>query len=215
MRTVALFGITGKTGAILVKKLLAKNYKVKALVRNPLKVVLSSPDLTIVHGNILNFNQVQETIRGADAVINVIGHVKNCPADLQTAASKMIIQIMEELKIKRLINLTGGGVHVEGDNPDLIDRTVMFIMKNLIGKAMKDRMNDGEQHVSLIRDSDLEWTIVRAPVLLPKPAKGKVKTGMVGHISGHSLTFEDLCNEIVHILEEDLYIRQFPYITNG
>jgi len=37
----------------------------------------------------------------------------------------------------------------------------------------------------------------------------------VGHISGFSLTYEDLADEIVNILQKNLYIHQLPYITNG
>jgi len=215
MATVALFGITGKTGTVLARKLLDKNYQIKALVRNASKVTLSSPNLTIVEGNIVNADRVKKTIDDTQAVINVIGHVKGCPADLQTTASKWIIEAMIDLKIKRLINLTGGGVFSEGDHPDLLDRSVLWIMKNLLGKAMRDRLTDGDTHVKLICNTNLDWTVVRAPVLLSMPEKGTTFIGPVGHIPGHSLTFADLAEEIVTILENDLYIRQMPYITNG
>jgi putative NADH-flavin reductase len=215
IKSVALFGLTGKTGSIIAKKLLTKNYHVKALVRNPLNVSLYSKDLTILKGDVLNESEVKETIRDTDAVITVIGHVKGCLPDLQTLAIKNLLKMMDELNIRRLIDLTGGGVSGEGDNPDLIDRTVTFIMKNLAGKGMKDRFADGDSHVRLIRSTDLDWTIVRAPVLIPRPAKGKTSIGSVGHISGYSLRYEDLADEIINILENNLFVRQLPYITNG
>lgn len=214
-KTIALFGMTGKTGLVLVKKLLENNYLVKALVRKPDSLSFSSPNLTLNQGNVLNEEQVKETIRDTDAVINVIGHVAGSPPDLQTIASKHILKAMNELKVQRLINLTGGGVKVEGDNPGFIDRMVVFIMKNLVGNAMQNRLKDGDDHVRIIRGTNLDWTIVRAPVLLARPAKGKTSIGMVGQIAGYSLTFEDLTDEIVNILKKDLYFRQFPYITNG
>lgn len=210
-----MFGMTGKTGLVLVKKLLENNYLVKALLRNPGSLSFSSPNLIINQGNVLNEEHVKETIRDTDAVISVIGHVAGCPPDLQTIASKHIVKAMNELKVQRLINLTGGGVKAEGDDPGFIDRMVVYIMKNLAGKAMQNRLKDGDNHVHIIRATSLDWTIVRAPVLLAKPAKGKTSIGMVGHVAGYSLTFEDLSDEIVNILKNDLYFRQFPYITNG
>ncbi len=215
MKTIALFGISGKTGSILAKKLVAKKFIVKALVRNPSKVFFSSPKISIIQGDVLNFNQVLDTIRDADAVINVIGHVKGCPKNLQTIATGHIIKAMNELHISRLIDLTGNAVTVEGDNPGIIDRASFFVMKHLAGLAMKNRFNDGVEHTRLIQNSDLEWTVIRAPVLLPKPATAKTYIGMVGHIPGHSLTYDDLVNEIVNILVNKSFIRQLPYITNG
>lgn len=214
MLTIALFGATGKTGSILLKKLVVKGYNVRILVRNPAKLTFSDALITVLQGDILDEQLVFRTLEKSDAVINVIGHVKGCPPDLQTIASRNILNGMNKYGITRLINLTGGGVTVKGDNPGLLDKSVVFIMKNLAGKSAKNRLEDGENHVKLISRSPGEWTIVRAPVLLPGKAKGKTCVGFVGHIPGITLTFEDLTDKIIQILEERSYIRQYPYITN-
>jgi hypothetical protein len=122
---------------------------------------------------------------------------------------------MNRLDIQRLINLTGSGVKVHGDHPKLKDKILVFIMKNLVGKAMRDRLIDGDNHVQLISQSSINWTVVRAPVILSIPAKGKVEVGYVGHISGFSITSDDLTEFMLKTLEENSYIRQYPYITNG
>jgi putative NADH-flavin reductase len=184
-------------------------------VRNPAKLDFSGEGLMVFQGNVLNEKDVDRTLEGCQAVINVIGHVKGSPPDLQTVASRNIVSAMKQHGIKRLIDLTGGGVNVEGDNPGWFDRTFAYAMMNLAGKALHYRMTDGEDHVRLIRESDLEWTIVRAPVLLPGKAKGKTSIGMVGHVPGYSLRFEDLTDEIIRMLEENSFIRQSPYLTNG
>lgn len=215
MVTVALFGATGKTGSILLPKLISGGYSVRVLVRNPAKLNYSNNQLIVNQGDVLNEKDVFGVLEKSDAVINVIGHVKGCPPDLQTVASRHILNGMQKFGITRLINLTGGGVNVEGDKPKLPDKLIMFIMKNLVGKAMRDRLTDGDNHVKLISQSKLEWTIVRAPVLLPGKAKEKTRIGMVGHIPGFSLTFEDLTDQIMKILKDKSFIRQYPYITNG
>lgn len=215
MRTIALFGATGKTGSILVKKLTAKGYPVRALVRNPAKLKFSDNLLTVFQGDVLNEQSVLKVLEKSDVVINVIGHVKGCPPDLQTIASRNILSGMNKLGITRLIDLTGGAVKVEGDDPKWPDKLIAFIMKNLAGKAVRARFTDGENHVKLISRSNLEWTVIRAPVLLPGKAKGRTSIGMVGHIPGYSLTFEDLTDKIINILEDKSFVRQYPYITNG
>ncbi|NJK93618.1 MAG: NAD(P)H-binding protein [Bacteroidales bacterium] len=215
MKTIALFGSTGKAGRVLLKKLLDKGYVVKVLVRNPAKLSFTHSQLSVIQGDVLNMEDVVKAIEKSEVIINVIGHVKGCPPDLQTRASKNILSGMQQSGITRLINLTGGGVKVESDNPGWIDRMLVFTMKNLLGKSLRNRMVDGDNHVALISKSKADWTIVRAPVLLPGKAKGKTRIGNVGHIPGYSLTFEDLTDQIIRILEEKSFVRQYPYITNG
>jgi putative NADH-flavin reductase len=215
MQTIALFGATGKTGRILVKKLTAKGYPIRALVRNPAKLENQNNLLTAIQGDVLNEQAVFKVLEKSDVVINVIGHVKGCPPDLQTVASRNILNGMKKLGITRLIDLTGGAVKVEGDDPKGPDKLIAFVMKNLAGKAVKARFTDGENHVKLISRSNLDWTIVRAPVLLPGKAKGRTSIGMVGHIGGYSLTYEDLTDQIINILDDRSFVRQYPYITNG
>jgi putative NADH-flavin reductase len=215
MKTIALFGATGKTGKILLRKLTAKGYKIRVLVRNPAKLKITNPLVSVVQGNVLDENAVLKCLEGCDIVINVIGHVKGSPADLQTVAIRNIITGMRKLGITRLIDLTGSGVKVEGDHPKWFDRAVVFIMRNLLGKAVRNRLTDGENHVKSLSKSELEWTIVRAPVLLPGKAKGRTCIGMVGHIPGYSLTYEDLTDQILNITEDKSFVKQYPYITNG
>jgi putative NADH-flavin reductase len=92
-------------------------------VRNPAKLDFSGEGLMVFQGNVLNEKDVDRTLEGCQAVINVIGHVKGSPPDLQTVASRNIVSAMKQHGIKRLIDLTGGGVNVEGDNPGWFDRT--------------------------------------------------------------------------------------------
>ena len=215
MVTIALFGATGKTGSILLKKLIEKGYPVRALVRNPAKLNYSGNLLEVIRGDVLDEQSVFKTLQKCDVVINVIGHVKGCPPDLQTLASRNILNGMTRLGMTRLIDLTGGAVEVEGDDPGWFDKLSAFIMRNLLGKSLRNRFFDGVNHVKLISKSNIEWTIVRAPVLLPGKEKGKTSIGMVGHIPGFTLTYEDLTNQIINILEDKSYVRKFPYITNG
>lgn len=215
MKTVALFGATGKTGKILLHKLLNKGYSIRVLVRTPSKLKINHPLLSVIQGDILDGAKVLQTLEKSDVIINVIGHVKNCPPDLQTRATENILSGMRKLGLTRLIDLTGGGVKVQGDDPGLIDRFIVFVMRNLVGNAVRNRILDGEKHVELISGSPMEWTIVRAPVLLPGKAKGRTSIGMVGHIPGYSLTYEDLTNQILNILEDKSFVHQYPYITNG
>ena len=130
MKTIVLFGATGNTGRIFLKKALDKGYQVKALVRTPSKLDIAHPSLTVVKGDILDQEAVNHIIAGSDAVVNLAGHVKGSPDNLQTQATEYIISAMKSHGVKRLISLTGGGVRdPKNDDPKFMDKMIVFIMK--------------------------------------------------------------------------------------
>lgn len=45
-------------------------------------------------------------------------------------------------------------------------------MRFLLGVLAKDVLQDSIRHAELVRDSGLDWTIVRVPVLTDGPARG-------------------------------------------
>lgn len=215
MRTIALFGATGKTGVPFVKKATGK-YKIKALVRNPRKIDSQYANFEIIHGDMLNAEAVEKCIAGCDLVVSLIGHKKNSPATLQTDATKLILDSMKRNKVKRLISLTGGGVHNhETDKPKFMDRFIVIAMKNLAGKLARNALLDGINHAEIIKNSKTDWTIVRGPMLTNGPAKGKTEVDNVGEISGFKLTREDLVQFILNELEENKYIHKMPFLSNG
>lgn len=214
-KTIAVFGGSGRTG-IPFLKLVLEQYNVKALVRNPSKIDFTHPGLEIIQGDILSEPDVKKTIHSSFAVVSLIGHVKGSPDDLQVKATRYILAAMEESKVKRLISLTGGGVRDKAvDTPKLMDKLVVFAMKNLAGKDARKTLLDGIAHAQIIRESDTQWTIVRAPMLTDDPAKNKILEGNVGQVKGFKLTREDLAAFILKTIENDSYIHTMPFVTNG
>lgn len=214
-KKIALFGASGRTGKPFIKKALEK-HEVKALVRNPDKIKTKNPSLTLITGDVLDNADVKKTLKDTDVVVSLIGHVKDSPDDLQTKAVMHIIEAMKELKMKRLISLTGGGVRDQAvDQPAFKDKMVVFIMKNLAGKGARQALKDGIDHAEVIKASGLDWTIVRAPMLTEQPAMQHIEVGNVGGVQGFKLTREDLAEFILNEIEQNKYIHQMPFLTNG
>lgn len=212
---IALFGATGRTGKLFLKKALEK-YQINALVRNPAKITIKHDGLELIEGDVLKKEDVSKTLAGADVVVSLVGRVKGSPEDLQTKAMMNIIEVMKTRNMKRLISLTGGGVRDQAmDQPAFMDKMAVFIMKNLAGKTTRQVLRDGINHAEVIKESGLDWTIVRAPMLTEKPAKSKVEIGNVGGVQGFQLTREDLAGFILEEIEKNNYVHQMPFVTNG
>lgn len=214
LETIAVFGSTGRTGKLFIKHALP-SYKIKALARSSVKLKINDDNLKVLEGDVINPEDVEKVIEGTQAVVNLIGHVDGSPENLQTKATKNIIVAMKNQGVKRLISLTGGGVRDEkNDAPKFMDKTIVFVMKYLAGKETKFALLDGINHAELIKTTDLDWTIVRGPMLTNDDAVGKYEVGYVGKVSGFKLTRADLASFILDALEKNTYIRDMPFLVN-
>jgi putative NADH-flavin reductase len=198
---IALFGATGKTGALVLKNLLAKSHTVTALVRTPAKITLSSPQLKLIQGDALVLGDVEHAVDGCEAVISVLGMASLKPSTVLTAAMGNIAASMKTKGIKRIISLGSAGILGEmGGLPGLI---IGFILRN----ALKDHRGAYD----ILSASSLEWTVLRPVSLTDGAATGRYRTTEVGlPKNGRSISRADVADFIVKTLEQGTYIRKSP-----
>jgi putative NADH-flavin reductase len=210
MKTLALFGITGRTGLPLAEMLLGAGYRLKALARNPDKLTLKHPNLTVIRGDVLQYEDVRRTVEGTDAVISVIGPTKDSPPLMQTDGTRNIVKAMEAGGIRRIISMTGGGVPAAPDQPKMPDKLIRFIMKLVAKKVLED----GTRHAEVLQGTRLDWTVVRGPRLTNGPLTKKYRVGWVGVNASTSASRRDIADFITKELEAGKYIRQMPFISH-
>ena len=216
MKKIALYGASGKTGSLFLEKALDKGYHINALVRNPDKLDIENKALNIIKGDLLDAKDLEKSLDGVQAVACLAGHVKGSPPNLQEDFITKVLPLLEKKKIKRILLLIGAGVRdPKLDRPGFMDRLIPFIMKNLAGSGPRNALLDGRKHVELIRQrEDLDWTVVRAPMLTDKPETNHTVVGSVGSVKGIKLTRADLAQFILEELEHGKYIQQMPFVTN-
>lgn len=130
---IAVLGATGRTGVAVVQQALERGHVVQALVRSSSKAALL-PDhdrLIVVEGDLLDESAVTKVVDGVDAVINVAGHVKGSPKDLQQRAIAVLLPVMRDRGVRRIVTLTGAGVRHPDDRPKPVDRVFGFALKLL------------------------------------------------------------------------------------
>ena len=208
--TVLIFGASGKSGVELVKECLKNNFTVKCFVRNPQKLDEFKDRVKIIQGRVEDYEKIKESMNGVDCVMNVLGHSKNTPANMQTVAIKNIIQAMYSTGVKRLITLTGAGVFAEGDKPSTFDNLITSLLK-FVSNA---RVVDGINFVEEIKKSDLNWTVFRAPILTNAPKTNNVKLTMVGDKSvNFSVSRKDIAQKFVEVINDSTTFKKLPYIA--
>ncbi len=207
---LAVFGATGRTGKPLVAAALERGHEVRALARDPAKLDVSQENLLVIRGDALNADDVAETVTGCDAVLSVLGQTKGSPKDLQTTATRHIVAAMKTHGVTRVISLTGAGVRDPNDAPKLIDR----VFGLLLATVARSVIRDADAHAEVLRQSGLEWTLVRGPRLTEGPRTGSYKVGYVGKDSGKQASRADVADFMLSQLDDDTWVRKAPMVSS-
>jgi len=212
MSKIAVFGASGRTGKLFTDLALKNKYEVKALVRDPSKFGMQHSNLQVIQGGTVDPIKVEETIRGTEAVIDLIGPGKGSSPELQRTSTRNILHAMGQNHVKRLILLASlpFGILDPNDKPPFMNRFMMFIAKNLMGTMVQD----ARAHIDLIKQSEMDWTVVRSPVLNDQPSQGKYRVGYLDSNTGKGTSRSDVAAFMLDVLMNDKYIGQMPLISN-
>jgi len=203
---ICIFGADGRTGVEVVKKCLEKKHSVVAFVYNPEAKKYLPDDIDVVDGNVLNKEEVSKAIEGSDAVISVIGHIKNSDPLMQTIGITNITESMEDHGIKRIISLTGTGVRTDGDKPSLFDKLGNIIIK-LIDR---ERIIDGIKHAEVLKESGLDWTLLRV-LKLSQSKSPDTSYKLTPHGPAEAITPRSKVARImVDLVESSKYVHKMP-----
>lgn len=206
---VAVFGATGRTGRLLVEQALGAGYGVTAFVRHPSKLGVEHERLSVVKGDVLDGERVDAAVSEADVVLVALGHVKGSPENVQTEGTRNIVEAMWRHGVRRLVSLTGAGVRDEEDRPKLVDWAILALLAPLQPAVLAD----ARRHVEVIRESGLDWTVVRAPRLTDGPRNGRYRAGYVGRESGMKVSRADVAEFMVAQLGDGAWIRRMPVVS--
>ncbi|HSN74082.1 MAG TPA: SDR family oxidoreductase [Anaerolineae bacterium] len=204
---IAVFGATGGTGSQVVKQALAAGHQVTALARDPGKLGITDPNLTVVAGSVLDAAPVQQTLQGADAVVVSLGNTANNRDYVVSQGTQVILDAIVALgRPRRIVVVSSLGV---GESKD----QVPFAFKMLMKTALKKPMEDKERQEALVKASELDWTIVRPGGLTNGPATGQYKSGLDPKISAGQVARADVAAFVLQQLTDDTYVLKAPAIT--
>ncbi|MEH2419694.1 MAG: SDR family oxidoreductase [Nostoc sp.] len=205
---ILVIGATGPTGQQIVEQGLAQGHEVTALVRNPDKFEMQHNSLQIVKGDILDPASL-DAVQQQDAVISSLGTKKISleSVTLLSEGTKKLLQAMERHSVKRLICITGlGAGDSKGHGGLLYDKLILPLI-------LKRIYDDKDRQEAEIRQSNLDWVIVRPGILTNDPAKGnyQVLTDLTGVTAG-KISRADVAAFVLQQLTSDRYLNQTPLI---
>jgi putative NADH-flavin reductase len=203
---LVVFGAAGKSGRQIVEQALASDHEVTAFVRNPAAIKTKHPKLNVVRGDALDAASVAEAIAGQDGVLFAIGTNRRSTITVCADSTRNIISAMKEHGVRRFIILSAYGASETKD-------TALYskVLRSLIGKRVEDK----DRQEELVRACDLEWVLVRPPLLTNGPRRGSYRVGFDIPIKlFSSVSRADVAEFMLKQLTDNTYLHQAPTITN-
>src|ERR687890_676509 len=171
---VLIIGATGATGQILMREALAQGHEVTALARNPSALAPEDHRLRVLQGNALDVSSMEAAVVGQDAVLLALGTRSSRPTTLFSESTHNVIGAMDKHGVRRLVCITGiGAGDSKGHVGFLYDRIIRpFVVRNVY--------EEKERQEEAIKQSDLDWVLVRPARVTDKRATGEYKVFLSG-----------------------------------
>jgi putative NADH-flavin reductase len=172
MKKLLVLGATGGTGRAAVEQALAAGHQVTAFVRTPATLRLRHERLRLEVGTLDgNAAPLAQATNGHDVVVSALGRGLSLQSDhLFERVTPALISAMTSTGVRRLIVVSAIGVAAAYGDAPLYSRMMIRVL-------LKDLYADKLIAENLIRDSDLDWTIVQPAQLTNGPLTGRYHAG--------------------------------------
>jgi len=205
---VLVIGASGGVGREVVTQALDAGHEVTALLRRPEGFDVKHERLRAVKGDVLDRASLDAVMPGHDVVLTPFGpRSASGPQTLYTAGGANIVAAMKAAGVKRIIAVTSGGVE-DDPGPPLIYR---WVIKPLF---LQKGYDDHKRFEAMLKDSGLEWIVVRPYRLLDGPRTGRYRVSPrflpAKPVGIHRA---DIADFMVKQLGSDEWLRQTPTLA--
>ena len=202
---ILVLGAAGGVGRLIVGQALARGHKVTAFVRDPGKADLQGA--TVVRGDVLDIQALSNALPSQEAVVYAIGVKSTGPTTLFSQSTRLLLTALEQQQVKRLVCITGiGAGETKGHGGFLYDHVIFPLFT-------RNRYADKELQEQLIRQSNLDWTIVRpAPFSEGKPNAPFQVLTEVGNAVLRKVSRAEVASFVLEELETRHYVRKTLFV---
>jgi len=206
---ILLLGATGATGRLMVNQAVARGYDVTVLVRSAEK----ASDITgakLIVGDARDETALREALEGRGAVVSALGTPVSPfrEVTLLSTATRALVSAMKAEQVSRLVCITGMGAGDSAGHGGFVADNVIFPL------LLKKVYTDKDRQEAIVKDSGLDWVLVRPSILNNKPGRGSVRalTDLSG-FHGGSIAREDVAKFVLGQVRADAWLHRSPLIT--
>lgn len=159
---IVIFSANGQTGRLLTRRALYAGHAAVAVTRRPDDFPYADPQLTVVGAaDVRDPSSLVPAVDGADAVLSTLGVPFSWHTiDTYSLGIRNVVAAMDKTDVRRLVVVSSTGAHPYPGRHDTPVALRIFepVITHTIGKTTYD---DQRRMETIVRSSDLDWTIVR------------------------------------------------------
>lgn len=204
-----IIGATRGIGRQTAQQALAQGHEVTVLARRPEKINLEHQRLLVRAGDILDPVSVSQSMVGQEAVLVTVGLPPTWqPVSVFSQGIKNVLSAMGQHGVARLLAVTGiGAGDSKGHGGFFYDR----IFNPLLLKRIYE---DKDREEAIIKESQVQWTIVRPGFLTNGPLTGRYRViiDLTGITCG-KISRADVAHFLLQEVAANRYVYQTPLLT--
>ncbi|AHK79791.1 epimerase [Ectothiorhodospira haloalkaliphila] len=202
---IAVFGGTRGVGAQVVEQAVKRGHSCRVLARNP-ESVPDLPEVVAIKGDVLDPDAVSRVLEGCEAVVISLGPTRKSPPTVCSEGTRLIIEAMQRHGIQRVVAVSSMGVGESAQQVPLFFKIVSAIF-------LRGVMKDKEAQEKILKESPLDWTIVRPGGLFDGPPTGNYQAGVDVDTIAARISRADVASFVLIQLDDETYLRQAPHVT--
>ncbi len=203
---VLVIGASGTIGQHLVQQSLKEGHQVTAFCRDPSRLD-AHPNLVPFAGDAGVYADVLSAMNGQETVIIVLGSGKKRTGNIRSLGTKHVVQAMRTEGVKRLICQTTLGC---GDSHATLNFFWKYIM---FGWFLKAVFLDHEAQEKVVKESGLDWTLIRPGAFMDGPQTGVYYHGNL--TQSNKLKLKVSRQDVADFLVKQIHSTQYLFKTPG
>jgi len=195
-----IIGAAGGIGHEAVLLALQENHKVTAVLRHPSKLTITHPNLSIVQGDIFQPATFEKQLREADLIISAIGvsganMFNDKPTTLYSQGNASLVSAMQRTGARRAFFISASAIEIS----PVLPFYVRFVAKYVIQKILRHMYADLRKMETIIKATNLDWTIIRPPQLTKGPVTGQYRTAVNAFLKNAlKISRADVAHYMIH-----------------
>jgi uncharacterized protein YbjT (DUF2867 family) len=201
---------TGGVGRQLLEQAVAAGHDVTAVARNPGKLTRPARSVTADLAA-ADPAALESAVAGADAVLSGLGPHSNADAGIAAPGTGSIVAAMQATGVRRIVVVSaapvGTVVSPGNPHPPKHDPGDGFFMRYLFSRIASARFgkvyDDLAAMEDILRNSGLDWTVIRPPQLTGKPLSDTYRTAFEQNLRGGlSVPRADVAHLMLKVLSQ-------------
>jgi putative NADH-flavin reductase len=213
---LTIFAATGGIGRQALEQAVAAGHDVTAVVRDPTKL---SRDVQVVKADLEAPDPaaLELAVEGADAVLSGLGPRSKKDAGIASQGTLAIVRAMQAVGTRRLVVISAAPVGTvaspDHPRPPKHDPGDGFLVRHVLSPLVKATFGwhyaDLALMEDIVRDSGLDWTVIRPPRLTNKGLTGTYRTAYGQNLRrGLLISRADVAHLMLGVLDQPETIKE-------